>query len=109
MVVVGRAQAPPPLEPPPPHGQTPPPHPPAEPPQTAPPSPPPPSQVLTDTWGELSLCSRVSLGVAPNPAPACPAQRLPGTGKFKGCSSPLLACKMYHRAPGHQVLHIGGA
>ena len=60
MVVVGRAQAPPPWEPPPPPAEIPPLHPPADPPQIHP-QPPPPPRVLTDSWGVCRIrtgCSR---------------------------------------------------
>ena len=66
MVVLGRAQAPPPWEPPPPPAEIPPLHPPANPPPPprstpCPPPPPPPPRVLTDSWGVCRIktgCSR---------------------------------------------------
>ena len=62
MVIVGRAQAPPPWETPP-TAKIPPLHPPADPPQNypLPPPPPPPPRVLTDSWGVGRIrtgCSR---------------------------------------------------
>ena len=68
MVVVGRAQAPPPWEPPPP-AEIPPLHPPADPPPQIHPLPPP--RVLTDSWGVCRIrtgCSRPPVSCVQVPA-----------------------------------------